>query len=781
VKAHRRNILFIVGLALLAFQVGFKPIGLERKRTLAELSEARYQFEQSLVGIPKEEPKHVIGTKAAEGESAAPDIGEPAPVEPEAPPSGQTTATESSVPTESGPSPAGSATLTGKLEPQTGMSAVDLQNEMSDLLKERDALILTGGIKAEDNVVTVRFAFPKDTKPAEVAAQRQLVLNILRETYSDRAGSVRELELSAKDAKDAAAVVAQIGSLQLRRPTPQVQLGLDLRGGTRMVMEAVPITHYVFEDREDALQQAAATESGPRDVESASREAESAPPAGKSPEQPENPEGAQKADTRGEWRTIGENLRGYLSSLGNVTVRSVTPTTTGVVLDVKTVSEAESNRIRDTIRDYLRETKPEIRCVDTQSFYIQSDTIGRVREIMQRRVDGFGLTEPIIQTQGDRRIIVEIPGTTPADIEQVLDKPADLKLMYIDPNRFTLKHEKIPLSEMDPRRPEKKERVVAYDAVTNERVSHEVAINDTSSQVIVRGAEMVDNSQANPGQRGDWEVTFQLKTAAADKFRDFTSKHIKEPLPIVLNNVIESAPVIESTIGAHGRITGGFTIQEANNLKTLLNAGALPVPLEVAENREVSATLGATNVQRSLIASGIAFVLIFMFMVGYYRLPGVVADVALIMYTGIVLAVLVMFDATLTLTGIAGLILGVGMAVDANILIFERMKEELRTKSLTMAVRVGFERAWTAILDSNVTTLLAAFTLWIFGSGGVRGFATTLIISVLASMFTAIFVSRVLLEIIVTTKLGTSAALYMGARPESVMREDSRRGRRPLR
>jgi len=778
VRAHRRNILFIVGLALLAFQVGFKPIGLERRQTLAELSEARYEFEHSLVNIPREEPKHGPSTESAEAESAATEWGEPAPIQPDVPASEQTMAREAAGATES---QAPAAALTGELAPQTGMTAVELQNEMSDLFKEKDAWVLVGGVKVEENVVTVRFAFPKDTKPADVTAQRQLVLTILRETYSDRAGSVRELTLSAKDMADAAAVVAQIGSLQLRRPVPQVQLGLDLRGGTRMVMEAVPITHYVFEDRADILQEAAATESGPPEAESASPQTESAPRAEEAPDQPESPEGEQKTDSRAEWRVIGDNLRTYLDSLGNVTVRSVTPTTTGVVLDVKTVNEAESNRVRDTIRNYLRQIKPEIRCLDPESFFIQNDTIARVREIMQRRVDGFGLTEPIIQTQGDRRIIVEIPGTTPADIEQILDKPADLKLMYIDPNRFTLKHEKIPLGEIDPRRPEKKERVIVYDAVTNERVSHEVAINDTSSRTIVRGSEMVDNSQAHPGQRGDWEVTFQLKPGAANRFREFTSKHIKEPLPIVLNNVIESAPVIESTIGAHGRITGGFTIQEANNLKTLLNAGALPVPLEVAENREVSATLGATNVQRSLVASGIALLIIFTFMLCYYRLPGVVADVALVMYTGIVLAILVMFDATLTLTGIAGLILGIGMAVDANILIFERMKEELRTKSLTMAVRVGFERAWTAILDSNVTTLLAAFTLWIFGSGGVRGFATTLIISVLASMFSAIFVSRVLLEIVVATRLGTRAALYLGARPESVTREDSRRGRRPLR
>ncbi len=291
---------------------------------------------------------------------------------------------------------------------------------------------------------------------------------------------------------------------------------------------------------------------------------------------------------------------------------------------------------------------------------------------------------------------------------------------------------------------------------------------------------MKDNCTAQPGRAGDWEVHFELKPKAAERFRDHTSRHIKDPLPIVLNNVIESAPVIQSTIGSQGRITGGYSLQEANNLKTLLNAGALPIELEIVENREVSATLGAHNVHQSVVAGIWGLMLVLAFMLLYYRLPGAIADLALTLYAGMTLAVLVMFDATLTLTGIAGLILGIGMAVDANILIFERMKEELRTKSLNMSIHLGFDRAWAAILDGNVTTVLAGLVLWMFGTGGVRGFATTLIISVLMSMFTAIFVSRVLLEVVATTRLGKIAFLFLGARPESLAREESSRGRRPL-
>jgi protein-export membrane protein SecD len=181
------------------------------------------------------------------------------------------------------------------------------------------------------------------------------------------------------------------------------------------------------------------------------------------------------------------------------------------------------------------------------------------------------------------------------------------------------------------------------------------------------------------------------------------------------------------------------------------------------------------------LAGMFGVIAVFIFMMSYYRLPGLVASIALVLYTGIVFAILTMFDATLTLTGIAGLILGIGMAVDANVLIFERMKEELRNKSLPMALRLGFDRAWTAIFDSNMTGLLSASVLWVMGTGSIRGFAVTLIISILSSMFTAIYVSRVLMEVVIATRFGAYAKLFLGARPESVLREEPRRGGRPLR
>lgn len=770
-RPQYRSLLWIAVVALLAFQIGFKPLGVAREHTLAELGVATYAFPTTdlLTAVQearaKAEEEKAKDTKAESGESEA--SAESQTAESEA---GESeTAVESEEATE-----AEEEDQEPELAPIN--SVADLETEIWNTLDEAGVWVLKGGVDVSGNKVKVTFAFPVDTTQQKAWEQRRLAREALAAKYGEAAGEPVEEPITKQDAEAAESVVAQIWKLQIRKPRPQVQLGLDLRGGTRMVMEAVPVTRYVFVDQS----QAAALDEVPLAEETAteSQAGESEPTVAPESEASAESEQAEASQSRAEWEATARQLHERLEAEG-VGVRSLTHTTTGVVIEAVTADQDEADALRDRVRNHLNELRPggQIRCTEQESFFIKADTIDRVREIMQRRVDGFGLTEPIIQTQGDRRIIIEIPGTTPGSIEEALDKPADLKLMWFDPNRFRIEYEEIPLHERDPRRPEKTERVVVKDAITGETIDPEIAINDPSSRVVVKGSQMKDTSSATPGARGDWEVTFELKPEAADEFREFTARHIGDPMPIVLNNVIESAPVIQSTIGAHGRITGSFSLEEANNLKTLLNAGALPVPLEVVENRAVSPTLGQHNIERSVAAAMFGLAVVFVYILFYYRLPGLVADIALMLYAGIVLAVLVMFGATLTLTGIAGLILGVGMAVDANILIFERMKEELRTKSLPMALKVGFDRAWTAILDSNVTTLLAAFVLWLFGTGSLKGFAVTLIVGVLASMFTAIFVSRVILEAVITTRLGSYAKLYLGARPESVMKEEPRRGR----
>lgn len=774
----RRQLLWVAAVAVLAFQLGFRPIGLSKVQTLQQLTEAKYEFAESLVGIPKEK-QATTESALAESSPAESAPAESAPAE---------SATADQAQAESATDAESASLSESEPDGSEGMTEEDLKRAIWDLLEQRNVAVLKEGIKVVGSTVTVQFALTRDDPESVAVGYRRTTLEALNSEFSDRAGPAR-LVMSEKDQEAQELVLYQLGRLQLRRPAAQVKLGLDLRGGTRLVMEAVPVTRYTFEEPAAEQDESALASGESAEVTESERPAEApATESGSEVAEETSPESAPEASdedaaavaaSRKEWQAAADDLSAHLAALG-LQVRSVTPTTRGLVAEVVTATREESERVREEIRAFLRQSKPNVVSTETQSSFIAGDTMDRVREIMQRRVDGFGLTEPVIQVQGDRRIIVEIAGTTPEEIEEVLDEPAQLKFVYINPNRFRLDLETIPAAERDPKRPEKKDRIVVRDAVTGETVEHVTAVNDPSTEVVITGADLEDNSSAQPGNEGAWEVNFQVKPGAADRLRDFTSRHMKEMMPIVLNNVIESAPVIQSTIGSRGRITGGFTLQEANNLKTLLNAGALPVALDIVENREVSATLGAQNVKQSLYAGVLGLILVFILMAAYYRLPGLVADVALFLYCGIVLAVLVMFDATLTLTGIAGLILGVGMAVDANILIFERMKEELRTKSLSMALRVGFERAWTAILDSNVTTLLTAVVLWMFGSGGVRGFATTLIVSVLASMFSAIYVSRVLLEAVVSSRLGNYAVLYLGARPESVRKEEPRRGRRPL-
>jgi preprotein translocase subunit SecD len=239
-------------------------------------------------------------------------------------------------------------------------------------------------------------------------------------------------------------------------------------------------------------------------------------------------------------------------------------------------------------------------------------------------------------------------------------------------------------------------------------------------------------------------------------------------MAIVLDSKCQMAPVIKSAIPGQGIIEGNFSTQEAGDLRLLLNAGALPVPLEIAENRTVSATLGQDTIIRSLRAGAAALIAILVFMVAYYRLPGVLANFALVLYLMVLVAIVAMSQTvrgvggiTLTLPGIAGVILSLGMAVDANILIFERLKEELRSgKRMRAAVIAGFDRAWTAILDSNITTLITASVLYFLGTSVIKSFATMLFIGVVCSMFTAITVTRWLVTMVGETKLGQNLALF---------------------
>lgn len=358
---------------------------------------------------------------------------------------------------------------------------------------------------------------------------------------------------------------------------------------------------------------------------------------------------------------------------------------------------------------------------------LTDDKVRSVIDVMQNRLDPDGIREISIQKQGAKWINIEIPGERdPEKVERLIGKTAMLE--FVDTRGTPYKQ---------------------GDRLTG------------NYKVVLTGDEL-KASRASFGDNGQPAVAFELKKRGAKVFGEFTSRNIDKYLAIVLDGVVMSCPTINSAIfGGNGIITGQFSKDEIQELVAVLNAGRLPVPVTIAEKHSVGPTLGRESIQKSLTAGiiGIGIVLIFMLM--YYRLPGLVADVALVFYVGILFGLMSMLNATLTLPGIAGFLLSIGMAVDANVIIFERIKEELRWgKTLKAAVEAGFNRALTAIIDSNVTTLIAVVVLYSFGTGPIRGFAVTLGLGIMISMFSAVFVSKTLLTIVINMKGTHNPALY---------------------
>jgi preprotein translocase subunit SecD len=369
-------------------------------------------------------------------------------------------------------------------------------------------------------------------------------------------------------------------------------------------------------------------------------------------------------------------------------------------------------------------------------------------EKIQRRVNEFGAAEPIIQKQGTDRILVQLPGVQ--DITRAIKLIGDTGLLYF--RELELDASGSPVLDSEGNYTFKETPASALGTDGEER--------ELTGQYLLSASPDFD-------QFGAPIVVFEWNSEGANLFSQITGRNLQKPLAIFIDDQLISAPIVESVISSRGQIQGNFTIDEARDLVNKLNSGALDVPLELIDERDVDASLGADSIQKSLIAAGIGILLLLVFMVVYYRFPGVVACVSLLMYGTILLALFNVFSSSLTLTlpGIAAFILSLGMAVDANVLIFERLKEELRAgRTLQAAVEIGFARAWTAIRDSNITTLIACLILfWLGGTFGafmVRGFALTLSIGVAVSMFTAIVVTRTFLRIIVSSKKVTDLRAY---------------------
>ncbi len=352
-------------------------------------------------------------------------------------------------------------------------------------------------------------------------------------------------------------------------------------------------------------------------------------------------------------------------------------------------------------------------------------------EIVRRRIDESGTKEPTIQRQGDDRILLQLPGVEDPDrVKRLIGKTAKMTFHLVDTRNSSV--DARPGSAPPGTR-----------LLESEEDGGPYLIQ---GRVMVSGEDLIDAQVGFDQRTNEPVVNFRFNTRGARKFGAATSRNVGRPFAIVLDEKVISAPVIrEAILGGSGQISGNFTVEGANDLAVLLRAGALPAPLTFLEERTVGASLGADSVAAGEIASLIGLIAVIVFMAIAYGRFGVMADVALIFNIIIILGALSALQATLTLPGIAGILLTIGMAVDANVLIFERIREETRLgRSAISAIDAGYSRALTTIIDANVTTLIAAILLFAFGSGPVRGFAVTLAIGIATSMFTAIMVTRLL-------------------------------------
>ncbi len=334
---------------------------------------------------------------------------------------------------------------------------------------------------------------------------------------------------------------------------------------------------------------------------------------------------------------------------------------------------------------------------DTPTSKVNEETMKRAQAVLERRINETGVSEPIIQRQGERRIIVELAG---------INDPEQAVMDLIKPAYLEFKNE--------------------------------------LGQTIITGADLKNALESRDPGSGQVEVDLTFTKEGTSKFAQATAANVGKNIGIYLDNKLLQNPVVQEPItNGQARITGYEDLDEAHTIAILLRSGALPVQLDVMEKRTVGPQLGQDSLNRSINAGIVGIVAILVFMLIYYRIPGLIADLALIFYALVVLAIFIGIHATMTLPGIAGFLLSLGIAVDANVIIFERVKEELRTgKSIRSAIDSGFKRGFVAVFDANVTTLIAAFVLYFFGSSMIRGFAVTLSIGILVSMFTAITLTR---------------------------------------
>ena len=373
---------------------------------------------------------------------------------------------------------------------------------------------------------------------------------------------------------------------------------------------------------------------------------------------------------------------------------------------------------------------------------VKDMAVGQAVETIRNRLDQFGLAEPSVARQGKSDIVVELPGIKTPQEEQhareLIAKPANLELMEVD----ELKSDQVYSLT--------KEQAQDLGDIILEETGNPQVKYLVKQIPILTGSEVVDAKVAFDQQTNQPIINFTLSSFGAKVFGDFTAKSIGKRLAVVLDGKVFSAPSIRERIGGgSGQISGNFTVNEAGNVAIALRSGALPAPVIMLEKRSVGPSLGADSIQASMLALISGFILVIIFMIVYYGMAGIVANVALITNIFIIVAIMAMFGATLTLPGMAGIVLTVGMAVDANVIISERIREFLKEgKSVHKAIEDGYKNAMSAILDANITTLLVAVILYAYGTGPVKGFAITISIGILASMITAILGTHGIYEVL---------------------------------